>query len=42
MSQYIKVRCEFDPSGKDLQELLEASFRLYLQRILAEYRTDEV
>lgn len=29
------VRCVFAPGGKNLAELLEESFRLYLRRVLA-------
>lgn len=42
MSHYVKVRCEFDPEGKTIQEILDACFRLYLQRILAEYGENAV
>ena len=42
MSRYVTIRCEFKPQGDPIQDILDACFRLYLQRMLAEHSENAI
>lgn len=38
MKQNLRVNCVYDDSGKDFKELIEESFKAYLERIFGNYK----